>query len=427
MSADADHIGSATADLMANITDELHDISLRPVGHGGYSEIYTGVWRSTFGSMKVAIKVIRAAPRPRSTNELPRVLRREIAVWKRLLHPNIHFLCGFYEGFGSVPALVSPWYENGDINDYVRLRTADPNIGLMKLKLFADVVTGLEFLHKHHIVHGDIKGGNVLVSSTGVARLCDFGLSRLLLEHSQSTTSTGGNGTVRWMAPELLLVDGAHHSYESDIWACGCLFIEVWSNVLPYHDKANNHQVLIALSRHEPPARPDDMPNIVWSLVQSCCVSETAGRASPSSLLDIIHVSLTMERVGKMVQLNHLPNVVESKLLAEIATSLREADAHGVADLYELSDIELATAVVHYYLVWAVSRSGLFQNPLFEWCLARINIYHLLVPTEQYVVEPVTLAELRPFARLIAQVSPGLAKRLMTKFAKSTMPFVIVV
>ncbi|KZV99874.1 kinase-like protein [Exidia glandulosa HHB12029] len=161
-----------------------------------------------------------------SDAEMPRALKREIRVWKRLLHRNIHVMCGYYEGYGSAPALVSPWYENGDINRYIRGQAANPNIDMLKFTLLTDVMSGLRFLHDHHIIHGDIKGGNVLVSDDGVARLCDFGLSRLLLEHSPSITHTKVRGTSRWMAPELLLVDGERHSYESDIWACGCLFIE---------------------------------------------------------------------------------------------------------------------------------------------------------------------------------------------------------
>ncbi|KZV98372.1 kinase-like protein, partial [Exidia glandulosa HHB12029] len=81
-------------------------------------------------------------------------------------------------------------------------------------------------VHDHQVVHGDIKGANVLVSDEGVARLCDFGLSVLLAEHSQSISHTGLKGTSRWMAPELL-VEGTRPSYSTDVYACGCLLIEV--------------------------------------------------------------------------------------------------------------------------------------------------------------------------------------------------------
>ncbi|KZV99887.1 hypothetical protein EXIGLDRAFT_198343 [Exidia glandulosa HHB12029] len=73
MSNDIDGIGLATVDLMANITHEVHDLSLRPVGYGGYSDIYKAVWRSPYGDMQVAVKVIRTLPMPPGLDNMPRV------------------------------------------------------------------------------------------------------------------------------------------------------------------------------------------------------------------------------------------------------------------------------------------------------------------------------------------------------------------
>lgn len=68
----------------------------------------------------------------------------------------------------------------------------------------------------------------MLVSDEGVARICDFGFARMLAEHSTSYSEhTSMKGTVRWMAPELLSEDDARHTTHSDVWAFGCLCIEV--------------------------------------------------------------------------------------------------------------------------------------------------------------------------------------------------------
>ena len=76
-----------------------------------------------------------------------------------------------------------------------------------------------------------MKAANVLISDDGTALLCDFGLSRLLWGSSQSIALTGVKGTSRWMAPELILNEG-DHTYASDIWASGCLLIEVSWEIL---------------------------------------------------------------------------------------------------------------------------------------------------------------------------------------------------
>ncbi|KZV82801.1 kinase-like protein [Exidia glandulosa HHB12029] len=123
--------------------------------------------------------------------------------------------------------MVSPWHKHGDINAYLKER--EPCSDALKLKLLTQVLTGLKYLHDLEIVHGDIKGANVLVSDTGEARLADFGFSSILAEHSDSFTDhTSVKGTCRWMAPELFLSDTSGSlTMASDIWACGCLFIEV--------------------------------------------------------------------------------------------------------------------------------------------------------------------------------------------------------
>lgn len=74
-----------------------------------------------------------------------------------------------------------------------------------------------------------LAGGNVLIAQDGSAKLADFGFSQLLTAASRSQCSTS-NGTTRWMAPELLEDDQSQHTVLSDIWACGCLFIEVASH-----------------------------------------------------------------------------------------------------------------------------------------------------------------------------------------------------
>ncbi|KZV95671.1 WD40 repeat-like protein [Exidia glandulosa HHB12029] len=137
---------------------------------------------------------------------------------------------------------------------------------------------------------------NILISDRGVPLLCDFGQSRIIAEFSESTTQTGPIGTWRWMAPELCLVEGARHSYESDIWACGCLFIEVWSSQWPYHSKTNQQQFILALGAREGPARPSNMPDCIWSRVEECCNFMPSQRPIASRVMQSLAVSGRSER-----------------------------------------------------------------------------------------------------------------------------------
>uniref|UniRef100_A0A7S2K3F5 Cyclin-dependent kinase 2 homolog n=1 Tax=Leptocylindrus danicus TaxID=163516 RepID=A0A7S2K3F5_9STRA len=92
-----------------------------------------------------------------------------------------------------------------------------------------DVLRGLEHCHSRNILHGDVKPGNVLLSSEGRAQLCDFGLARVFTESSASNDTMNGLCTLNYRAPELLygaqiLEDGA-----SDVYGAGLILAELFS------------------------------------------------------------------------------------------------------------------------------------------------------------------------------------------------------
>lgn len=81
---------------------------------------------------------------------------------------------------------------------------------------------GLEYLHKCGIVHGDIKGRNMFVSSSIKGVVADFGLAKMV--DTQTAASQRGQGTVRWESPELL--DGGPRTFKSDVYAFGITVYE---------------------------------------------------------------------------------------------------------------------------------------------------------------------------------------------------------
>ncbi|KAG8973426.1 hypothetical protein FRC05_008817 [Tulasnella sp. 425] len=97
-----------------------------------------------------------------------------------------------------------------------------------------DVAKGLNYLHQRGIVHGDIKGSNLLVSSSTPVEgvVADFGLAKLVDTHTAS--SLQGAGSLRWQSPEILY--GASRSFKSDVYAFGMTVYEIISDKVPFED-----------------------------------------------------------------------------------------------------------------------------------------------------------------------------------------------
>ncbi|KDQ07623.1 hypothetical protein BOTBODRAFT_87117, partial [Botryobasidium botryosum FD-172 SS1] len=152
-------------------------------------------------------------------------IEREVHVWRRLQHPNILPLIGLCT-LDSVTYMVSPWMANGNAFDYVR-----SNRGVDRLLLLAQAADGLKFLHDFNptIVHGDMRGPNVLISASGSACIADFGLSHVVEEASKFSYSTSWMraGNCAWMAPELLGDDPPPRSTETDVFSFGRMIVEV--------------------------------------------------------------------------------------------------------------------------------------------------------------------------------------------------------
>ncbi|KAF8995898.1 kinase-like domain-containing protein [Cyathus striatus] len=108
------------------------------------------------------------------------------------------------------------------------------------MSLILDVARGLNYLHTHNppVIHGDLKGNNVLITDEGRAVLSDFGLSQVLddLGHPTGfTLSHPDAGPLRWQAPEFMEEDDLIPAQLSgDIWSFGCTAYEFLTGNFPY-------------------------------------------------------------------------------------------------------------------------------------------------------------------------------------------------
>lgn len=112
-----------------------------------------------------------------------------------------------------------------------------------KKRIAFDVANALKYVHAHRMIHRDLKSHNVLLTRTFRAKLCDFGTVKLR-KFSYLTTKHKGAGTPGYMAPEQYFHKQGMHTTtkvteKSDIWAFGCIVMELFAGAPPWSTKKN--------------------------------------------------------------------------------------------------------------------------------------------------------------------------------------------
>ncbi|KAG8710257.1 hypothetical protein FRC08_017407 [Ceratobasidium sp. 394] len=196
-----------------------------PIFSGCFSDIHEGLIDPD--ERKVAIKCPRVLLSFDSTREALKEVSRELGVWSKLRHANIVELHGLIQFHGRV-GMVLPWMKNGNIIQYTAARPSTN-----RLHLCAQVARGLTYLHSQGVVHGDLKGTNVLIADDGVAKITDFGntVIQTALLHFGDTTSIS-NSSVRWAAPETLM--GSPCNDKSDVYALAMVRVFVITIIYTY-------------------------------------------------------------------------------------------------------------------------------------------------------------------------------------------------
>lgn len=158
-------------------------------------------------------------------------------------------------------------------------------------KLLFEIAQGIEYLHSQSVVHGDIKGGNILIDEQWHPKLADFGLTVFADATRQFTTDQGG--TLRWMAPELLRPLGNFkRTFSSDIYAYGCVCVELHSGRVPFPDIKHEVRIIEMVLSGDLPPRPAAMTEDLWRLVYVCCENGADMRPGASEIVEMLRTFL---------------------------------------------------------------------------------------------------------------------------------------
>ncbi|KAI0028336.1 kinase-like domain-containing protein, partial [Vararia minispora EC-137] len=164
-------LGSGANFTLPGWTITRYEIDLEAkIGLGFFSDVYRARWRGRAVAVKVITEVVPSA-----------MFVREISIWKALDHPNVLELLGASSATSEPPwFFVSPYYKNGSLVTYLKCLDAGAPVDM--LKMMNQVARGMAYLHKQDVLHGDLKGANVLVDDSLHCVISDFGQSEMKSE-----------------------------------------------------------------------------------------------------------------------------------------------------------------------------------------------------------------------------------------------------
>jgi len=219
---------------------------VRTLGRGAFGEVWLAERSTSMLTTRVAIKLPHEAH-----NDLD-AIRDEAQIWLRASgHPNIVPVLDAEVYDGQV-AIASEYVAGGSLEDLLDRSGANSLSPGDSIAMLLGILAGLEHLHGKGLIHRDLKPGNVLLQS-GIPRLTDFGLARVL---KSSRDSTNMAGTPGYMPPEAFV---GEYCVASDVWAAGILLHVLLAGALPF-PQTDFYSLLVQITSSQPVTLSDSIP-----------------------------------------------------------------------------------------------------------------------------------------------------------------------
>ncbi|XP_008424755.1 cyclin-dependent kinase-like 1 isoform X2 [Poecilia reticulata] len=191
---------------------------LAKIGEGSYGVVFKCRNKET-GQIVAIKKFVESEDDP----VIKKIAQRETRMLKQLKHVNLVNLLEVFRRKRRLH-LVFEFCEQTVLNELDKHPEGVPQAQLKSIVW--QTLQAVNFCHKHNCIHRDVKPENILLTKSGVIKLCDFGFARILTGPEDDYTDYVAT---RWYrAPELLVGD-TQYGPPVDVWAVGCVFAELLS------------------------------------------------------------------------------------------------------------------------------------------------------------------------------------------------------
>jgi mitogen-activated protein kinase kinase kinase len=229
------------------------------IGKGTFGKVYLGMNMTTIEL--IAVKQVEVNPRATGAEkermkEMLRSLDVEIEMMESLEHPNIVTYLGSEKSEMSMSIFLE-YVPGGSIGSVLRKhgKFEEPIVS----SLTRQTLDGLAYLHDEGILHRDLKADNILLDLTGAAKISDFGISKKTDNIYGNDVQYTMQGSVFWMAPEVVRSKGRGYSAKVDVWSLGCVVLEMFAGRRPWGKEEAVGAMYKLGKLNEAPPIPDDV------------------------------------------------------------------------------------------------------------------------------------------------------------------------
>lgn len=197
---------------------------VKTLGEGSFGKVKLAFHRTT--NQRVALKIINKKILAKS--DMQGRIEREISYLRLLRHPHIIKLYDVIKSKDEIIMVIE--YADNELFDYIVQR--DKMSENEARKFFQQIISAIEYCHRHKIVHRDLKPENLLLDEQSNVKIADFGLSNIMTDGNFLKTSCG---SPNYAAPEVIS-GKLYAGPEVDVWSCGVILYVMLCRRLPFDD-----------------------------------------------------------------------------------------------------------------------------------------------------------------------------------------------